>query len=90
MKNLEKTDFVNELPFSELLNSQCDATLETFVERGVKVDVIELDSLNEESIGALIFYFELLTLLAGARFGINTYDQPGVEFGKIKLYEKLE
>ncbi len=89
LKNLEKTDFVNELPFSELLNSQCDATLETLVERGVKVDVIELDSLNEESIGALIFYFELLTALAGARFGINTYDQPGVEFGKVKLYEKL-
>lgn len=53
------------------------------------MDVIELDALNEESIGALIFYFELLTAVAGAHFGINTYDQPGVEFGKIKLYEKL-
>lgn len=89
IKNLEKTDFVNGLEFSSLLNAQCDATLETLVERGVKVDLIELDSLNEESIGALIFYFELLTALCGAHFSINTYDQPGVEFGKIKLFEKL-
>ncbi len=89
LKNLEKTDFVNGLEFAELLNSQCDATLETLVERGVKVDLIELDALNEESIGALIFYFELLTAIAGAHFNINTYDQPGVEFGKIKLFEKL-
>ncbi len=89
IKNLEKTDFVNTLEFAQLINSQCDATLETLVERGVKVDLIELDTLNEDSIGALIFYFELLTAIAGAHFGINTYDQPGVESGKIKLFEKL-
>lgn len=89
IKNLEKTDFVNGLEFAQLLNSQCDATLETLVERGVKVDLIEIDALDEESIGALIFYFELLTAIAGAHFGINTYDQPGVEFGKMKLFEKL-
>lgn len=89
IKNLEKTDFVNGLKFSDVINSQCDATLETLVERGVKVDIIELDSLNEDSIGALIFYFELLTAIAGAHFDINTYDQPGVEFGKVKLFEKL-
>lgn len=89
IKNLEKTDFVNGLEFSHVINSQCDATLETLVERGVKVDIIELDSLNEDSIGALIFYFEILTAIAGAHFDINTYDQPGVEFGKVKLFEKL-
>jgi len=89
IKNLEKTDFVNGLEFSELLNSQCEATMETLIERGVKTDIIELDALNEESIGSLIFYFELLTAVAGVHFGINTYDQPGVESGKIKLFEKL-
>jgi glucose-6-phosphate isomerase len=89
IKNLEKTDFVNGLEFAHLLNSQCEATMETLVEKGVKVDLIELDSLNEESVGSLIFYFELLTAVAGVHFGINTYDQPGVESGKIKLFEKL-
>ncbi len=89
IKNLEKTDFVNGLEFAQLLNSQCEATLETLIEKGVKVDLIELDTLNEESIGSLIFYFELLTAVAGVHFGINTYDQPGVESGKIKLFEKL-
>lgn len=89
IKNLEKTDYVNGLRFSELINAQCDATMETLTERGVITDLIELDALNEESIGALIFYFELLTSTAGAYFDINTYDQPGVESGKKKLFEKL-
>lgn len=89
IKNLEKTDFVNGLKLAELLNAQCEATLETLVEKNIPVDIIELDTLNEESIGALIFYYELLTAIAGKAFGINTYDQPGVEFGKTKLFEKL-
>jgi glucose-6-phosphate isomerase len=89
IKNLEKTDFVNGLNLADLLNAQCEATLETLVEKNIPVDIIELDTLNEESIGALIFYYELLTAIAGKAFGINTYDQPGVEFGKRKLFEKL-
>ena len=89
IKNLEKTDFVNGIRFYELLNAQCDATYETLIERGVAVDLLEIEYLCEESIGALIFYFELLTSLAGAAFCINTYDQPGVEFGKKRLYENL-
>jgi glucose-6-phosphate isomerase len=89
IKNLEKTDFVNGLNLADLLNAQCEATLETLVEKNIPVDIIELDTLNEESIGALIFYYELLTAIAGKAFDINTYDQPGVEFGKRKLFEKL-
>jgi glucose-6-phosphate isomerase len=38
----------------------------------------------------LIFYFELLTSCAGVALGVNTYDQPGVEFGKKKLAEILK
>lgn len=89
MKYLERADFVNGRALADVIGAQCDATLETLLERGVIVDLIELDRLDEDSIGALLFYFELLTSCAGAAFGINTYDQPGVEFGKKRLLEKF-
>jgi glucose-6-phosphate isomerase len=45
---------------------------------------------DAKSIGALIYYYELLTSLVGELLDVNTYDQPGVEVGKIILKEKLE
>ena len=38
--------------------------------------------LNEENIGALLFYFELTTALMAEMMGINAYDQQGVEMQK--------
>lgn len=90
LKHIEKTDYVNGIRCFDLLNHQCDATLETLVELGIPVDLIELEEIDEKSIGALIFYFELLTSLSGAFFGINTYIQDGVELGKKRLLEKLK
>ncbi len=86
---LEKTDYVNTKMMQELLNAQCDATAETLIEQGVPVDVMEIDCLSEKSCGELIYYFELLTSCSGAFLGVNTYDQPGVEFGKKRLVEKF-
>jgi len=86
---LEKTDFVNGKEFQELLNAECDATTQSMIEQGVPVDLIEIDKLNEFNAGYLIMYFELLTSLAGHFLQINTYDQPGVEFGKKILRERF-
>jgi len=44
---------------------------------------------SEDTIGELIYYYELLTSLVGELIDVNTYDQPGVEAGKIILKEKL-
>jgi len=90
IENLESTDYVNGMRMNDLINAQCEATLQTLCEQGVPVDLIEVDELNEESIGAIVFYFELLTSCTGAALGVNTYDQPGVEFGKKKLNDILQ
>jgi len=90
LPNLEGTNFVNNHPFETLINSQCQATVDTLVDCGVPVDVIEIARLDEESMGALIFYFELLTSCVGVLLGVNTYDQPGVEFGKKRLAEMFK
>lgn len=90
LKNIEKTDYVNGLKCQDLINAQCDSTLEVLDELGIPVDLIEVDRIDEKNIGAIIYYYELLTSLTGAFFGINTYIQDGVELGKVKLLEKLK
>ncbi len=85
----EKTNFANGKKFEELLNAECDATVQSMVDQKVPVDLLEIDRLEESHAGYLIFYYELLTSITGVLLGIDTYDQPGVEFGKKILREKF-
>jgi glucose-6-phosphate isomerase len=50
---------------------------------------ILLDDLSPESVGALIALYEHRTFAAGILWGINPFDQWGVELGKV-LAEQLE
>ncbi|MDE7173132.1 MAG: glucose-6-phosphate isomerase [Helicobacter sp.] len=86
---LQSTNFVNGISFRTLLQLQRESTMETLIAYGVPTDLILLDNISEKSVGMLIFYYELLTSCVGAMFKINTYDQPGVEFGKQLLRSKL-
>jgi glucose-6-phosphate isomerase len=90
LPHIEKSDFINGRSFGELINAQCDATMESIENINIPTDKITLPKLNEAHCGALIIYFEILTSLTGAMLGINTYDQPGVELGKIILNEKFK
>lgn len=87
LKHLEKSDFVNGKSFNELINAQCQATMQSVLQSGVSVDEITWKQIDEGSVGEMILYYELLTSLSGALFEINTYDQPGVEIGKQILAE---
>jgi glucose-6-phosphate isomerase len=48
-----------------------------------------LPRLNEYTVGQLLYYFEVACAYSGALYGINTYDQPGVELGKQLMYAQL-
>ncbi len=89
LKHIEKTDFINGKTFNELINAQCDATRQSLIDNGVPTDGITISKIDEENIGAMIIYYELLTSLIGSMLKINTYDQPGVELGKTILYANL-
>lgn len=82
LKHLEKSDFLNEHSFNELINAQCMATMQSVIEDGVSVDEILWNQINEQTVGKIVIYYELLTSVSGALFEVNTYDQPGVELGK--------
>lgn len=80
--NLESLDIFHSIPFGKLINMQADAIIEQLSDIEFVLDIIELSTIDAENIGALIFYYELLTSLVGAELDIYPYDQPGVEDGK--------
>jgi len=91
LKHLESLDILNGISFHDLLTMQCDSVIEALKnEKDVPLDEIRLPRVDANSIGALIYYYELLTSLVGELLDVNTYNQPGVEAGKIILKEKLE
>lgn len=90
LKHIEEMDMVNTLAFSELINMQADSIIESLDQLDdIPLDVIEIEQINEEAMGELIYYYELLTAMVAQMLGINAYDQPGVEMGKKILKEKL-
>jgi glucose-6-phosphate isomerase len=82
--------YAENISFNELLNKQADATIQSIQEQdNIPCDVISIRTVDEFNIGSLMFTYQLLTSCIGAFLQINTYDQPGVEYGKINLRESF-
>ena len=91
LEGLEELDYINNLKFKDLINEQADSTIQAIKElQDVPCDIITIDKIDEYNIAKLMYTFQLLTSVIGKFVQINTYDQPGVELGKIILKEKLK
>lgn len=51
--------------------------------------LIEMDSVTEENVGTLMYFFMLGAAFSGYLFGIQPFDQPGVEVYKKEVRENL-
>jgi glucose-6-phosphate isomerase len=67
----------------DLVAAQGRATAETLARNGRPVRTIHLDSLDEAHLGELVMHFMLETVIAAHLFGVDPFDQPAVEEGKI-------
>ncbi|MGE3148299.1 MAG: glucose-6-phosphate isomerase [Pseudorhodoplanes sp.] len=67
----------------DLVAAQGRATADTLAKNGCPVRTIRLDALNEASLGELLMHFMLETIIAAHLLGIDAFDQPAVEEGKI-------
>jgi len=91
LAGLEDLDYLNSIAFSDLINKQADATIESINNlKDIPCDVITIDGVCESAIAALMYEYELLTSLCAKFMYIDAYNQPGVEAGKIILKKKLQ
>ena len=83
-------DYAEGYRFNELLNMQADATIQSIQEQDdIPCDVVSIRTVDEYNIAKIMFSYQLLVSCIGSFLQINTYDQPGVEYGKINLAEKF-
>ncbi len=84
-------DYIDGLGFSELLNAQADATIESVkMQKDIPYDVVTISTVDEYNIAKLMFIYQLTVSTIGQFLQINTYDQPGVEHGKVILSTHLQ
>ena len=67
----------------DLVAAQGRATAETLVKNGCPVRTFHLDRVDEVHLGELLMHFMLETIIAARLIGIDAFDQPAVEEGKI-------
>ena len=67
----------------DLVAAQQRAIPEALIAAGRPVRTIDLDRLDERALGALMMHFMLETILAAHLLGVDPFDQPAVESGKI-------
>ena len=60
------------------------------VEGGVPVMRIELNALEENTLGQLIYFFEKACGVSGYMLGVNPFNQPGVEAYKKNMFALLD
>ena len=73
----------------DLLDAEARATAATVARNGKPVRLFRIPELNEESMGALLMHFMLETIVAADLLGVDAFDQPAVEQGKILTREYL-
>jgi glucose-6-phosphate isomerase len=87
---IDEMAYLEGVSFSKLIDLQADATIQAIAElQHIPYDVITIDKVDEYNIAELMYSYQLLVSIIGAFLQIKTYDQPGVEEGKIILKNKL-
>jgi len=72
------------------INSKAiEGTKLAHLEGGVSSIVVEIDSLNLNTLGQLIYFFEYACGISGYTLGVNPFDQPGVEDYKNNMFALL-
>ena len=67
----------------DLVAAQGRATAETLAKNGCPVRTIHVPRIDEESLGELLMHFMLETIIAAQLIGVDAFDQPAVEEGKV-------
>lgn len=81
--------FLGGRSHNELIEAERQGTEFALWRTGRMCQTIALDSVCEETVGGLMYFFELVTAYAGALLNIDAFNQPGVEESKIAAYAAL-
>jgi glucose-6-phosphate isomerase len=73
----------------DLMDAEQRATAQTLIRNNRPTRLFRLSSLDENMMGALMMHFMLETIISAHLLGVDPFDQPAVEEGKILTREYL-
>jgi glucose-6-phosphate isomerase len=72
-----------------LIDAEGRATAETLLRRGRPTRILRISKLDGAVMGALMMHYMLETILAAHLLGVDAFDQPAVEEGKVLTRQYL-
>ncbi len=79
----EKFSYLSGKKISDIFEAQCDATISSLTEKKHPLRKFEFAELTPKILGALFMYFMIEVPCVCKLIGVNPFDQPAVERGKI-------
>ena len=73
----------------DLVDAEQRATAETLINNKRPTRIIRIKTVDERTMGALFMHFMLETMIAAHLLGVNAFDQPAVEEGKVLARQYL-
>ena len=89
-QNLDGLNYLTGKTLGYVNSKAMEGTILAHVNGNVPNMMIEIDELNEENIGELIYFFEKACAMSGNLLGVNPFNQPGVEEYKKNMFHLLE
>ena len=87
--NFDGLNFLADQNMSVVNRKAMEGTILAHNDGGVPIGVIQVDSLDEASLGELIYFYERACAISGYLLGVNPFDQPGVESYKKNMFALL-
>ncbi|MDO4528547.1 MAG: glucose-6-phosphate isomerase, partial [bacterium] len=88
-EDLDGLAYLEDKEMSFISKKANEATEKAHFAGGVPTISLTMPKLDERSLGALIYFFEMSCALSGFCLGVNPFNQPGVEAYKTKMFELL-
>ena len=88
-RNLDGINYLTSKTLTEINDCAMQGTIEAHVAGGVPVVELEVERINEYTLGQLIYFFEFACGISGYTLGVNPFDQPGVEAYKKNMFRLL-
>ena len=85
-ENVPKIAFLGGKSHNQLIEAERRGTEYALYRSGRMSQTITLDEVNADTVGQLLYFFELVTAYTGALLNIDTFNQPGVEESKVAAY----
>ena len=88
-RNLDGINYLTSKTLTEINDCAAEGTIAAHVSGGVPVVELSVSSIDEYTIGQLIYFFEFACGVSGYTLGVNPFDQPGVEAYKKNMFHLL-